>query len=238
MWKYILPLLLATPLWAATVVHHTGSATATSSTDVAVTITSTVSNLIVVGTTRNGSTDSVASVTDNIGNVYVQAPSARGTSSSVTSDIWYCAGATSGVTTVTIHWGITATSGRFAEVWEIGGFIHPILDYANHSGNSGVANVVTGATAFTSTTAGFIAAIYLNANSSVDQNPNSGNAFTSGGDILSTSGGNQVGAVSLLSSSISSFNPAWHTTTATPNGVNSVAAFKEGATSSRRPLSF
>lgn len=238
LWLAVILNLLSLPSWAAiAIVQHNGAGSAVNSTDVAVTVSATTANLLVVAAVRNGSTDSVSSVSDNMGNTYSQASSARGTSSSITSDIWYCANAVPGVTTVTVHWGATSITAKFGEVWEVSGFQAAVQDGGNHSGSSGVANVITGASITTTSTNGFAAAIVINGNSAIDQNPNGGNEFSSGGDILTT-GSNNVGAVSLLSSTAVAHNAAWHATTATPNETNSIAAFKEGTPQIRRALTF
>lgn len=71
-----------------------------------VTLTSSTSgSLLVVGISLGGDANTISSVTDNQSNTYIQVPNARGlmTARSTTSDIWYCANAIAGVTTVTAH---------------------------------------------------------------------------------------------------------------------------------------
>lgn len=217
--------------WGAiTITQHAKGSSSANSTDVAVTVSSTASKVLVVGTVRNGSTDTVSSVADNIGNTYVHATSSKAVFGAVTSDIWYCLNATSGVTTVTVHWGVTATTNKLAEVWEVAGFTTPVFDLANNGSNDGAANVITGASVTTTSTIGFIAAIVGDGNSDITQNPNAGNEFTSGGDIVD--GTNFVGATSLISVTAAAHNSAWHTTSAAPHEVNSIAAFKESAVKS------
>ena len=75
--------------------HFTPSGTTT-----ACTITSSgAGNLLVVGTMSNISTGSVTGVTDNQSNTYTHIQSA--TNGNFRSEIWYCANATGGVTSVT-----------------------------------------------------------------------------------------------------------------------------------------
>lgn len=222
----VLALVFSTTLsWSAiAVVQHKKNSQISSGNTVPVTVTSTTNKLIVVATSRNGSSDSVSSVTDNIGNTYVQATSARGTFATATSDIWYCTNATSGVTTVTVTWGVTAATNRLAEVYEVSGYTTPILDVANHGNAAGSSNVITGASVTTNTTTDFVAAIVLTAGT-IDQNPNAGNECTAGGDVID---GTLVSAsCSILPATAASHNAAWHDTTATPNETNSIAAFKE-----------
>ena len=210
---------------AITIIQHVGSSSSASSTDCATTITSSTANLLVVGVTKNADTDSVSSVTDNIGNVYLQVPNAHGIFGAASTDTWYCPNAAPGVTTVTVHWGVSSTSPRGNEVWEVSGFVAPILDIGNHGAVAGSGNVVTGATVTTTAVVGFISAIVLLGSGTVTLNPNTGNEFTSGGDTIN---GATYGAVSLISSTAAAHNAAWGTSGATPNECNSIAAFKEG----------
>lgn len=221
MWQMLQGVVSNTP--HTTVIQHTGNSSSASGNTVATTITSSVAPLIVVAVAKNGDTDAVTSVTDNQSNTYLQATSARGQFGAATTDIWYCPNATAGVTTVTAHWGITSAFNRGNEVWEVGGLTAPILDIAAHNNTAGSGNVVTGATVTTTSTSGFVAAIVILGSGTVTQNPDSGNEFTSGGDTIN---GAINGAVSLISSAAGAHNPAWHTSGATPNQVDSVAAFK------------
>lgn len=224
-------LMVSSLTWgSATMVQHKANTSTTNASTVAVTVTSTTANLIVVGAAKSADSDTIASVTDNIGNTYLQATTARGQFGSATTDIWYCLNAAPGVTSITIHFGATSTSNKQVEADEVSGFLSPAFDLANHSAGTGASNLITGATITTTSTNGFILAIALDGTGTIDQNPNGGNEFTSGGDIIG-GGGISTGAVSLISSTAVSHGAVWHSTAATPHFANSIAAFKESAAS-------
>lgn len=192
------------------------------------TISSTTANLIVCAISRSVN-DTVTGVIDNIGNTYIQATSARGGAGASFCDVWYCATAGAGVTTVTVTYTITSTATRKLDVFEVSGFTTAGLDVAAGGGHNGIANVYVGETLTTTSTSGFIVGT-INMTSTVDQNPTTGNEFTSGGDLIGTGGA----ACSLLSVTATTHTPSWHCT-ALPTAAysNSVAAFKEtGASSS------
>lgn len=228
-YTFLLLAICCAPAWATpALVQHANNNSTTNAATLAITTSSTSNKLLVVIGAKGADTDSISSVTDNQSNTYTQATSALGTLSSVMIDVWYCLNATSGVTTVTIHWATTSTANKQGEVYEFSGFTTPVFDLANHGSAAAVANVITGASVTTTATVGVIVAGSAAGQGTIDQNPNSGNSFTAGGDILA---GGQIstGMVSKISSSASAQNATWHNTTATANEVNTIAAFKESA---------
>lgn len=211
--------------------HKSGHSTA-SATTVTVTTTSTGSGKLLVVAACNAGTRTVAAsgVTDNIGNTYTQATNAAANANSSVdnSDIWYCLSATSGVTTITITF--TGSAGTFvkdAEAWEVSGFTSAAFDLAGHTNDNadGGDNVTDGTSVTTTSTTGFIVgAIKVPAGSVVDVNPNTGNEFTSGGDIAS---GTDSAFCSFISSTAAAHKPQWHHGNSFINSATSTAAFKE-----------
>lgn len=210
-----------------TATHYTNSATANGST-LAVTISPTapIGSLIVVGIVGQSTSVKVSSVKDNgsgTGNTYTQVANARKTNTNAFSDMWVALKTTKTATTVTITLNGSVNT-RDAEVWVVNGFTNPIVDVVGAVGPaSPSANTSTGASVTTTTDDEFIAAI-INTNNQITQNPKSGNAFTSGGDIT----GNKDAGASLITSAAGTYTPVWG-----DNGSSfseATVAFKEGVT--------
>lgn len=194
---------------AIAIVQHVGQSSAANSTAVTGTITSSTAGSILIVGSGNGSVRTVTGVVDNLGNVYTQMTGsiATGGSGTANTDLWYFLTPAAGVTGITITYsGAAGTFNKDIFIWEVSGFVSPIADVAvtrqNDQGNS---NVYTGPTAGPISANGIAIAVMVAA-TTIDQNPLSGNTFTSGGDI-SPSG---TAGCSLLFSSFGSYQPNWH----------------------------
>lgn len=218
---------------AISITQHKSGHSIASATSVDISVAATAANALIVVGCASAGTRTVSGVADDKGNTYVQASgaAAHANSSADATDIWYCLKTTtSGVTTVTITYsGSAGTFVKDGEVWEVAGFTNADIDVAKALNDfSQTTNVTTGPTVTTTATAGFIAAeIKVPAGSIIDLNPNTGNEFTSGGDIAS---GTDSAGCSLISSSSGNHTPAWHDGNSFINTCASAAAFKESTT--------
>jgi hypothetical protein len=199
-----------------------------SSLSVTVTATGAGNLLVAQVVSADSSAKPPTSVTDGTTN-FTQFPSARvtwtGTFNGVVTDCYYLASSASGKTSITSNYG-TGVSFLEIEVWEVSGFTTVATDGTVNNGtggSTGVSNLNTGPQITTTGSVGFIAATCGTDTGSIDQNPNSGNAFTSGGDASGD------GFVSLITSASGNYTPVWHDTGATDHFTSIVCAFKESA---------
>jgi len=93
-------------------------------------------NLLVAGILAEGNYFTISSITDNVGNTYIPVPNVQSVSThiigAVWTDIWYCAGAKAGATTVTFTFSETTTGG-FVYVIEYSGVAHTnAIDASGH----------------------------------------------------------------------------------------------------------
>ena len=225
--QLILFLLLSQAWGAVTLTQHNKVASAANSVSATLSgLTSTTGSVCVVGTNTN-TTRTVSTVTDNIGNTYVGVSGATATNfTNNTTEIWRTFSCGAGVTSITVTWsGSAAVFDKEIFFFEVTGCTSCADDTSGHTNNgSGVSNVYTGPSITTTGTSGFSAAV-IALGSSIDQNPNSGNEYSSGGDISS----NGNAAASLIYSTAASHQPVWHGTGASSNFCASVAAFKASA---------
>ena len=227
--------LLKSPAQAAIAIVHISSTTATSSaTTLTSKITNTGSNLLVVGITNysvSGNGRTITKVSDDKGNTYTEALNAFGTLNavSVSSDIWYCLNPTSGVSSMTVTFGGAAQTGwvKEMEVYEISGFTTVGFDTASYVTNGSGTGTDNSAT-ITTTGIGFILAINAT-EKGINQNPKSGNEFTSGGGIWATTGN---AFCSLVNSIAGSHTAQWGDTNPS-TFCSSIAAFKEATSTGR-----
>jgi hypothetical protein len=215
----------------AIIQHVSGRAIGTGS-SVSCALTSTgASRNIIVGAVSTFSVGMgavvVSSVVDDRGNTYVQAPGSRGLNAGSLhgSEIWHSLNTVAGVTVVTVTFSAGAITYPYYKAcfaYEVSGSM--TFDTASKVdvGTCDVTNVCTGAAAITATTTGFVLGIIVV--DPVNQNPNSGNEFTSGGDIDLTGNG---ASASLISSTASSHGPAWHSTLAGDGFTSSTSAYKQ-----------
>lgn len=216
---------------AITVTQHQHNDSILSATTVAVTVSALgTGNLLVVGCGNNG-TRTVSGVSDGA-NTYLQGPTcaASANTSADNTDIWYCLSSASGPTTVTVTFtGVAGTFAKDAEVWEVHGFTTAGLDVHGIVNNTQQTNQLdNGASVTTTSTVGFIAACCHTSTSgggSISLNPNTGNEFSSGGDISGT----LFGAVSLISTTAAAHQAVWGDGNSFLNYCNSTLAFKETA---------
>lgn len=226
-YKLIVLLFLATlsAHAAISLTQHSVAVSAANAVTIAKTVTSTGSGNLLITGLANAGQRTVTGCTDNIGNTWVQAASAAANwpTLNFNTDIYYVLSGTSGVTTVTCTFsGVAGTFDKEAWFFEVSGCTSCAFDGAAPlSSGSGVASVYTGASVTTTGTTGFAVGI-IQLGSSVDQNPNSGNEFSAGGDI-SVNG--NAGA-SLISSTAAAHTPVWHGTTTNSNFCSSTATFK------------
>ena len=212
---------------AITITQHKFTDTSASANTAAVTLTSTGASKLLVVLSANTGARTVTSVTDNKSNSYTQFPSAAiNGANSRSLDCWYCAGAISGVTTVTVHYsGSAGTFEKVVEVWEVAGFTSPATDGTASVGTGTcVATTATGASVTTTRTVGFVAAIIV-VGGAIAANPASGNEFTSGGDITS----NANAACSLISTTAAGHQPVWTDNTSSDAFTTITVAFKESS---------
>lgn len=207
--------------YAVQLVQSAANTTTASANSIALTVSATGSgNLLVVAANNNG-TRTVTGVSDGT-NAFTQASGAAGTNSAKNTDIWYLLKSTAGMTTITVTFsGSSGTFTKDAWFWEVTGFHHVAFDTAGHV-NSGAQSGGLASGASVTTTGGldFIVGVDLT-NFAVTSNPKLGNAFISGGYILS----DNDAASSLISQSAASYQPVW-----TDNGTSftsSTAAFRE-----------
>jgi hypothetical protein len=218
---------------AVAIIQHSHSHLYTWGTTISCTLSSTgASRNIIVGAVSTAEVVSVSSVTDNQSNTYVQASGSSAVGNGHTVAIWHSLGTTAGVTSVTVTFSAPPNTScnlvacgmyKACFAYEVSGAV--TFDAASKVDNGNcVGAVCTGAAVTTATTTGFVLGIIVNA--PVDQNPNSGNEFTSGGDIDDFGEG---AAASLVSSTAASHTPAWHSAWTDRNGnfISSTAAYKQ-----------
>jgi len=219
------------------IVQHVINEGTGSSQTVAVTLTSTTAGtLLVVGcTSSDESIDGVvASVTDG-GDTFTHPSTAQGISASgFLSDLWYVLSGAGGKTTATCTFTNTASTTKAIEAWEVSGFTTPIFYYANSHTATAVSGEMDGPSLTKAGVSSFLPAIVFGG--TIDENPKSGNEFTDGGDVSSST---QTGAVSLLSSGSGGSTAAWHETGGSSEYVSSGASFCEsgGACAVATPVS-
>jgi len=222
--------LIALPSWAAvTITQHVGTWSNASANSVALTVTSTASGALLIvscGTNYPLATDACTGVTDNQSNTYTEATNAASTgASSGTTDVYYKLSGTGGVTTVTCSYTLTDTKQKYCHLTEVAGFTTAAFDLAGHVDNqTASSNVETGASITTTSTTGFVLGVVMSG-STVDQNPNSGNEFTSGGDVINS----DFAVATLISSTAAAHQPVWHANFSTTFFSASTVAFKEAA---------
>jgi hypothetical protein len=222
----LIALLLPVHGWAAlSVVQHVMGNSGTSSNTLAVTITATGSNnLLVVVARTNSLTADVTSISDGTNNL-TQATGAKAISGGGLSsmiDTWYLLASTSGATIITATWDETTTNRRM-EVWEASGWTSVQFDGGNQlSDQTGAGTAYAGPSITTTGTVGFaVGGIIADMGAGTLTNPAGGNEYTAGGD---TAGGNAYCA--LISASAAAHTPAWTGTVSNANYATTAAAFK------------
>lgn len=208
---------------AVSIIQHTTGHSASLGLTVTCALTATgASRNIIVGVASGSSGASnliVSGITDNQGNAYQLAAGSRGTYEYAATEVWHSLGAAGGVTSMTVTFSGNPGLYRECFAYEVSGTL--TFDTASKV-DSGmcVANVCTGASVTTATTTGFVLAIV--ATDPIDQNPKTGNEFTSGGDI-----GFGGAAASLISGTAATHQPAWHNDRASQHFVSSTAAYRQ-----------
>jgi hypothetical protein len=172
----------------------------------------------------------VVSVTDNQGNIYTQAPGSRGSMGSYVSEIWHSLGTVAGVTNVSVAFfvpppPVPETDGynKMCFAYEVSGAV-TFDTAAKLSSQLCVGNLCTGASVTTATTTGFVLGVIVVVMDPIDQSPNAGNEFTSGGEIDSMGVG---AAASLISSTAASHQPVWHISAVPEAFCTSTAAYRQ-----------
>lgn len=212
---------------AIAVVQHTSNSSVASATTVAVTISATAANsLVVVGCSAWDVTRTVSSVSDGT-NTYTQATGAASVGFVAGGvDFWYFLKVGSGITTVTITFsGAAGTFDKQGIVWEVSGFVNAAFNLAGVVQTSGSGTTDTGASVTTSLP-GFAAGLIgvQTTEGSIVANPQGGNSFTSGGDI--TSSLHAAGCSKILSSG-GAQQPVWTDGFSSHNFNASTVTFKE-----------
>lgn len=212
-----------------TLVQHGATSSVANAATIALSVASTgIGSLLVVGA-YNASSRTVTGVADSAGNTYVQGSGCQGTVGTRAIDLWYCLSAvTGGATTVTITF--SGSAGTFLKeiyFWEVSGFTNCTFDAGGHvSAGTGSGTTEAGASVSTHSAVGFAAGIVETQTSpGITQNPKSGNAFTSGGDL--TSG--DAGCSYLFPAGTSSVQPVWTSTASNDSYISSTIAFYEGS---------
>jgi hypothetical protein len=226
----ILALLLMVPpaFGAISIIQHVHNHVYTNGATVTCTLSSTgASRNIIVGAmsaTSGAGAVSVSSVADNQLHTFVQASGSRGVHAGNLhgSEIWHALNVSAGVTTVTVTFSGEATSyWKACFAYEVSGTV-TFDTAAKVDTGTCVTLICTGASVTTATTTGFVLGVIVV--DPVDQNPNSGNEFTSGGDTDTDGNG---AAVSLISSTAAAHQPVWHGSVGADTFTSSTAAYKQ-----------
>jgi hypothetical protein len=206
--------------------HTTGYSTDHTGSTVTCALSATgASRNIIVGsasTTSAASAIFVSGISDNQGNVYQLASNSRGVYEYAETEVWHSLGAVGGVTSLTITFSGTPGYYRACFAYEVSGTL-AFDSAAKVDSGTCLANVCTGASVTTATTTGFVLGIVLT--DPIDQNPKTGNEFTSGGDIDGLRG--YGAAASLISGTAAAHQPVWHNDRASQHFVSSTAAYRQ-----------
>lgn len=191
---------------------------------------STAGNLIVLCTANDGGRD-VSSITPTgSADSFTQATNALGSrGGNYRTDVWYKLSTAGSLTAVTITYsGSAGTYNKAVEVYEFSGFTTCQFDLADHLNDqtAGVGTVCNGKS-ITTTGTGCVVGL-IGVNDGITLNPNTGNEFSSGGDVNNF--GQSFGFVSLVASAAGAHQPIWGFTNANGDGFcTTTAAFKEAA---------
>jgi hypothetical protein len=173
--------------------------------------TGTAHNLIVGAQYDGPDGISVAGVSDNRGNTYSHATG----SGTGRTDVWHSLNATSAVTSVTITFSVPTTNPyyRACFAYELSGSGVSFDSAAVVNDGRCAAKVCTGATITTGTSVGFVLGI-ITGTTITTISPDTGNEFTSGGDLdifppTQPTWGVSASA-SLISATQAAHFPAWH----------------------------
>jgi hypothetical protein len=220
---------------AVAIVQHVKNHLYSWGTTISCTLSSTgASRNIIVGAVSTAEVVSVSSVTDNQSNTYVQASGSSAVGNAHAVAIWHSLGTTAGVTSVTITFSappntscslVACGTYKACFAYEVSGSL--TFDVAGKIDSATcTSNICQGASVTTATSTGFVLGVTATGNAPVDQNPNSGNEFTSGGDIDDF--GNGVSAA-LISGTAAAHQPAWHNYWPDRAGTftSSTAAYKQ-----------
>lgn len=226
--KRLLPiivfLLCAPDLFAQIAVVQSVGAYQTTGTNTGIlTVTSTTANTLLVVGAYNYDSRTISGVSDGT-TAFTQGTSTQCTRAVgvVVGDLWFLPVANSGKTTITVTFSGTST-GKSLWFWEVSGFTLPIRDVSSCTTDGlSVGDKITGPTATTTASAGFVAAI-VSQIGGIGANPYTGNEFTAGGSKQDGNGG-----VSLISASAAAHIPEWEDGLGGGNQFTaSVIAFKE-----------